>query len=86
MNNNTSELILRDEQGYFFMQMRRWTGPRRYGRSVATVHTERGMIAVVDEKLAHFVEQERTEYTIDELMERVDNPPEGLRIELEPDE
>ena len=36
-----------------------------------------GMIAVVDEKLAHFVEQERTEYTIDELMERVDNPPRG---------
>ena len=79
-----TEMIVQDEQGYFFMAIRKLTPgqPRRYGSPVAVVHCKRGKIAVVDEKLMHFVDGQRHHYDAAWLVEHASEPPEGLRIEF----
>ena len=88
MNDPTprTEMIVQNEQGYSFMAIRELTPgqPRRYDSPAAVVHCERGKIAVIDEKLMHFVDGRRDHYDAAWLVEHASKPPEGLRIDPMP--
>lgn len=71
--------ILKDERGYFFMVVEEWNGPRRYGSPVAVVSCERGHIAVINDRLMHFIDGQRHYYEA-EWIAKQSEPPAGLKI------
>ena len=79
------EVILKDNQGYFFMTVEELKPgkPRRYGVPLANVYCESGQIAVIDGKLMHFIDGQRHFYDAELLFGRASDPPDGLNIVLD---
>ena len=80
----SSEYILHDENGYFFLAIRRSPSgkSRRAGLLAALVHCDRGSIAVVDERLVHIINGIKHFYEASWLIERASSPPAGLRLQF----